>query len=88
MALLHGQILRSALYHPLVLYCATLVIYLLVRHVMFSVKQKKEKTASSSPIHHPSYLKEWMLWLMLVIVILNFLVKNIALVLFHVDLLA
>ena len=88
---LQGHFLLSVIYHPLVMYCAILGFYLVLRHVLHgitAVLQKKKTTKPpSSKGKNISYLKDWMLWAMLGIVIANFLIKNIALIFFHIDLL-
>ena len=89
--LFHGQFLLSFIYHPLVPYCAGLLIYLGLRHIIHAIGlsgQKKETASSPSPgMGHISYLRSWMIWFMLVIVIANSLIKNIALICFHINLL-
>ncbi|MCR5545605.1 MAG: DUF2752 domain-containing protein [Lachnospiraceae bacterium] len=75
-----GHFIRSFIYHPLVLYVAILALYIIIRHLTDFVKTKSFKLDRF-------YSKPWMAWMMLVIVVLNFIVKNTALLVYHIDLL-
>lgn len=76
-ALLHGRFLHSLWYHPLVLY--TIIIF-----GGFMLTQTMERI----PVLHFRGWKfhEWYLYGALVIVVINFIVKNMLLICFHITL--
>lgn len=78
--LLHGHPVMSFLYHPLVLYTAVVIAYILLRHIYDLIRTKSFRAQKK-------YFRTSMLWVALLITVINFLVKNIALVIFHIDLL-
>ncbi|MCR5396128.1 MAG: DUF2752 domain-containing protein [Lachnospiraceae bacterium] len=78
--LLHGHPLLSFIYHPLVLYMAILCLYIILRHSYDALRTRSLRIERF-------YLKPRMVWTMLFIVIANFLIKNIALIFLHLDLL-
>ena len=78
--LLSGHPILSFVYHPLVLYIAILSAYLLFRHLIDVVLRAKD-------FKKRFYFQAWMVWTMFFIVIANFLIKNIALIFLHLDLL-
>ncbi|MCR4675422.1 MAG: DUF2752 domain-containing protein [Lachnospiraceae bacterium] len=78
--LLTGHPLLSVIYHPLVIYIAVIALYVLIRHLIDFIKTKSFKLNNF-------YFKPWMAWMMLIIVALNFVIKNAALICCHVDLL-
>ena len=78
--LLHGHPLLSFIYHPLVLYMAILCLYIILRHSYDALRTHSLRIERF-------YLKPRMVWTMLFIVIANFLIKNIALIFLHLDLL-
>ena len=80
MFLLTGHPMMSFIYHPLVLYTAIVIAYMLLRHLFDMIRTKSFRTQKK-------YFRASMLWVALLITIINFLVKNIALVIFHIDLL-
>ena len=78
-ALLHLQLLRSFCYHPLVPYAAAVYLWFMVSHTIDKLSR-----------HHLHIGMKWnagWLWAALVILAINVLVKDGALLLFHVDLL-
>lgn len=76
--LLTGHPVMSLIYHPLVPYTAAVVAYILIRHGIDLIQKKGLRQ---------KYLRLWMLWVALGIVIVNFIVKNFALLVLHIDLL-
>ena len=80
MFLLTGHPMMSFIYHPLVLYTAIVIAYMLLRHLFDMIRTKSFRTQKK-------YFRTSMLWVALLITVINFLVKNIALVIFHIDLL-
>ena len=81
MFLLTGHPMMSFIYHPLVLYTAIVIAYMLLRHLFDMIRTKSFRTQKK-------YFRTSMLWVALLITIINFLVKNISLIVFHIDLLA
>lgn len=79
---LHGNWGKSLLYHPLVLYTFFAVLYNGCRYLISFIQKKK--AVSYSP-YHPSTL--W-LWIALLLLITNTVVKNVFLVILHIDLLS
>lgn len=75
-ALLHGEILKSLYYHPLVLYMAVIAVWYLVSLVIS--KWKKQKKAV--------YLHRWMIVLGVVITLGNWIWKNVVLFVWHIAL--
>ena len=75
-ALLDGAILQSLWYHPLVLYCVILIGGFMLTHTLehFHVKDIRGWQFHS-----------WYLYGALVILILNFVIKNILLLCFHIS---
>ena len=81
MFLLTGHPMMSFIYHPLVLYTAIVIAYMLLRHLFDMIRTKSFRTQKK-------YFRTSMLWVALLITVINFLVKNISLIVFHIDLLA
>lgn len=81
MFLLTGHPLMSFIYHPLVLYTAIVIGYMLLRHLFDMIRTKSFRTQKK-------YFRTSMLWIALLITVINFLAKNISLIAFHIDLLA
>ncbi len=81
MFLLTGHPMMSFIYHPLVLYTAIVIAYILLRHLFDMFRTKSFRTQKK-------YFRTTMLWVALLITVINFLVKNISLIVFHIDLLA
>ncbi|MDD6037221.1 MAG: DUF2752 domain-containing protein [bacterium] len=79
-ALLRGQILRSFCYHPVVPYGAGVYLYFMLTHTIQRLSGGRWQHGMK---YHPAYL-----WVALVILVVNVLVKNLVLLLFQVDLLA
>ncbi|MCR5143762.1 MAG: DUF2752 domain-containing protein [Lachnospiraceae bacterium] len=65
-ALLKGKLITSFIYHPLVPYSLLAFIYVIVHFIFCKIMHKN--------YHFPTYT----LWLALVILILNWIIKNIA----------
>ncbi len=77
-----GHWLYSFLYHPLVLYTFFSLCYIAARYTIVIFQKKAHKK-----IHPYRPSSKW-LWGALIVLCLNFTVKNIALLCFHVDLLS
>ena len=75
-ALLEGRFLTSFLYHPVVIYGAVLYICFMVTHVLSRIKVKGVRPMR----YHNGYL-----WAGLVIVVVNFVVKNVLLLVFGIS---
>lgn len=78
-ALLHRQLWRSFCYHPLVPYGVAVYLWFMISHTIEKVSRHRLRVGMK-------WNPKW-LWAALVILILNVLVKDGALLLFHVDLL-
>lgn len=78
-ALLHLQLWRSFCYHPLVPYGAAVYLWFMISHTVEKLSRHRLRVGMK-------WNPKW-LWAALVILILNVLVKDGALLLFHVDLL-
>lgn len=78
-ALGSGKILRAFCYHPFVVYAAAIATWFLISQTVERISGKKIKIA----MHY----SDRYLWIGLAIVILNVIVKNMALFFWHVDLL-
>lgn len=76
-----GDWLRSLQYHPMVMYLFITFSYILSRYAIAWYQKKHNKKA------HPYQPCPWWLWGALVVLCINFAVKNIALLCFHADLL-
>lgn len=78
-ALLHLQLWRSFCYHPMVPYGAALYVWFMLSHTIEKLSHHRLRIGMKwDPL--------W-LWIALVLLLLNVLVKDGALLLFHVDLL-
>ena len=78
-ALLHLQLWRSLCYHPLVPYGAAVYLWFMISHTIEKLSRHRLRIGMKwNPV--------W-LWTALIILVLNVLVKDAALLLFHVDLL-
>ena len=78
-ALLHLQLWRSFCYHPMVPYGAALYVWFMLSHTIEKLSHHRLRIGMKwNPL--------W-LWIALVLLLLNVLVKDGALLLFHVDLL-
>lgn len=78
--LLRGEILKSFCYHPLVLYAVVLGGW-------FMISQTIERV-SHGKIRIGMHFREIYMWLALAIIMINCLVKNLALLIWNVDLMA
>lgn len=78
-ALLHGHVLRSLFYHPIVVYTAVFAGW-------FMLSQTIEK-ASRGRLAIGMHYRDIYLWIALAIVLLNWLVKNLFLAVFGIALL-
>lgn len=79
LALLHMRFFRSFCYHPLVIYAAAVYLWFMVSH---TVEKLGRHRISIGMRYHPAWL-----WAALIILALNVIVKDGALLLFGVDLL-
>lgn len=79
-ALLNAQLIESFLCHPFVLYAAVVSVW-------FMVSQTIERI-SKGRIRIGMHFREVYMWIALGIIGVNFLIKNLALVIWQVDLLA
>lgn len=75
-ALLEGRVLASFLYHPLVLYAVVLYLWFMVSHTLSLIGVKHIR---------PMKYRNIYLWIALLIVVLNFVVKNILLLGFGIE---
>lgn len=75
-ALLEGRVLASFLYHPLVLYAVVLYLLFMVSHTLSLIGVKHIR---------PMKYRNIYLWIALLIVVLNFVVKNILLLGFGIE---
>ena len=78
-ALLHLQLWRSFCYHPLVPYGAAVYLWFMISHTIEKLSRHRLRIGMK---WNPAWL-----WTALVILGLNVLIKDSALLLFHVDLL-
>ena len=78
-ALLHLQLWRSFCYHPLVPYGAAVYLWFMISHTIEKLSRHRLRIGMK---WNPAWL-----WIALVILVLNVLVKDGALLLFHIDLL-
>lgn len=76
-----GEWLRSIMYHPMVMYLFVAFLYIFTRYSIIAYQKKHNKKA------HPYRPSPWWLWGALVVLCINFAIKNIALLYFHTDLL-
>lgn len=77
--LLQGQLLKSFCYHPIVLYAVVLGGWFMISQTIERVSRGK--------IRIGLHFREIYMWLALTIIIINCLVKNLALLIWNVDLL-
>ena len=78
--LFHGDLLRTLLYHPLVFYIAVFGGWFMTSQTVERISRHKIRIGLK---YHDNYL-----WAALVIVVVNFIVKNFFLFVLHIDLLA
>ena len=79
-ALFSGNLLRSFLYHPAVLYIAVFGTWFMVSQTVQRLSRGKIRIAM--------HFRTGYLWVALGLIVVNFLIKNLALLIFHVDLMA
>lgn len=77
--LLHGDFLLSFIYHPLVPYAAILCGWFMISQTIERLSRHK--------IRIGMHYRDIYLWIALTIVILNFIIKNVLLIGWHIDLL-
>ena len=83
MALFRGDLKASFIYHPLVLYGLAVAIYILIHRMVFEVRSR-----TCDGFYDKKYVfPTWTLWGALVVLGLNFLIKNLALLILGIDLL-
>lgn len=82
-SLLHGNVVASFLYHPFVVYSVVAAIFILAHYAVYKVRLRTSDNKSVMTYDFP----EWVLWGSLVVIGINFIVKNVALIAFGVDLL-
>lgn len=79
LSLLDAELLQSFIYHPFVLYAAVICSW-------FMVSQTVERV-SRGRIRIGMHFREIYLWIALGIILINFLIKNLSLLIWNVDLL-
>lgn len=77
-ALLRGEVWRSFCYHPFVLYTAVMGSWFMISQTIERVSRGRIKIGM--------HFREIYMWIALGIIAVNFLVKNAALLIWHVDL--
>ena len=80
LALLSGHPWTSFCYHPLVIYCCAVILFYLIWWILFCFLHKSHK-----PIAKPVFYLAFV-WIGLGILTANFLIKVLALFLFHCNL--
>ncbi len=78
--LLHGRLWASFIYHPFVIYCTVLGGWFMISQTI--ERLTKHRLAIGMKYH------DYYLWIVLAIVAINFVVKNLLLLVWHIDLLA
>lgn len=78
-ALLQGKFFRSFVYHPLVPCTAVLGGWFMVSQTLERLSRRKWRIGM--------HFRDWYLWAALVLITVNFIVKNMALAIWHIDLL-
>lgn len=79
-ALFAGQFVQAFVYHPFVPFIAVCGTWFMISQTVERISRGKVKIAM--------HFREVYMWIALGIIIINFLVKNLALVIWHVDLMA
>ncbi len=77
--LFHGHFLKSLLYHPFVPYAAVLCGWFMISHTV--------ELLSRGRIAIGMKYRDSLLWIAVALVIVNFILKNLVLIVWHVDLL-
>ena len=75
-----GQFVQAFVYHPFVPFIAVCGTWFMISQTVERISRGKVKIAM--------HFREVYMWIALGIIIINFLVKNLALVIWHVDLMA
>lgn len=78
-ALFHGDFITSFIYHPLVLYTAVIAGWFLISQSIERISKHRIKIGLK---YRDSYI-----WAALIILIINFIIKNMLLIIWHIDLL-
>lgn len=79
-ALIHGKFIQSFYYHPIVLYTAIAGGWFMISQTIEWISGKRVKIGM--------HFREIYLWIALGIILIHFLVRNLALVIWQTDLLA
>lgn len=79
-ALFAGQFVKAFVYHPFVPFIAVCGTWFMISQTVERISRGKVKIAM--------HFREVYMWIALGIIIVNFLVKNLALLIWHVDLMA
>ncbi len=79
--LFRGDIWGSFRYHPFVLYALFAFIYVVITYIVYLVRRRTDKNIRYS-------FPGWTLWGAIVVIVINFVIKNGALLLFGIDLLS
>lgn len=77
--LLRGHVLRSFCYHPIVLYSVVIGEWFMISQTIERISRGRFRIGM--------HVREIYLWAGLGIIVVNFLIKNAALIIFHIDLL-
>lgn len=78
LALIHGRFLESLWYHPLIMYCVVMYLVFMISHTMEKLHV---------PFVKGMKFREWILYGMLVILILNCILKNVLKFAFGIEML-
>lgn len=76
-ALLHGQLLQSVWYHPVVPYTAVMFLGFMITHTLEKLHVAR--------IHGWKF-HDWYIYVALVIIVVNFILKNVLLLKYHITL--
>ena len=77
-SLLHGNLLYSMLYHPFVPYAAIICGWFMISQSIERISRHKLRIGMH---YHDCYL-----WIAITLVVLNFIIKNVLLLVFHIQL--
>lgn len=76
---LQGHFIQSFLYHPFVLYLVVVGGYFMISQTIYRITGKNSRLV----LHY----HDWILWVALALIAVNFIVKNLFLILWGIDLL-
>ena len=76
---LHGNFLKSFLYHPIVIYTVLVGGYFMISQTIGRIAKKEFRFV----LHY----HDWMLWVAMILIIANFFIKNLFLLVWGIDLL-